>query len=113
MKVFNHYNLPGEPTDDLRSAFKSKLWRMGQALSKVGGTKRKKVIEQWKETSWVISVGSLSTQRQLLKSKRQLEAKLENEKTKRQKLEDGCTSLEKEIVTLRQLQRSKLKQLYL
>ena len=39
---FKHLDI----TDKVRGAFKSKLWRMGQTLSKLGRTKRQTVINQ-------------------------------------------------------------------
>ena len=39
-KVLKKCEIYIEVTDKLRIRFKSKLWRMGQSLAKVGGTKR-------------------------------------------------------------------------
>ena len=49
VKVFHTYNIPLEITDKIQAAFKSKLWRMGKCLAKLGGTKRQKQIQSWKE----------------------------------------------------------------
>lgn len=47
--------------------FKSKLWRMGQALSKLGGTKRLKQLEEWKSSSWSFSIDIKEVNRQLVR----------------------------------------------
>ena len=39
VKVFNYYNIPLKIIDTIRAAFKSKLWRLGRDLAKVGGKK--------------------------------------------------------------------------
>ena len=46
---------------------------MGQALSKLGGTKRLKQLEEWKSSSWSFSIDIKEVNRQLVSSKRELE----------------------------------------
>jgi hypothetical protein len=41
-------------TDDLRSRFKTKLWRMGKALSRMGGPKIKQQLHRWKGECWLM-----------------------------------------------------------
>ena len=102
-KVFFKYSILLDITDKVRGAFKSKLWRMGQTLSKLGGTKRQTVINQWKETVWPFAVNVSELNEQLLLRKRQLENKLESEVAKRQKMETNSASLLKEVKQLRKV----------
>ena len=39
-KTCTNYSIPLDISDKLQSTFKSKLWRMGKALAKLGGPKR-------------------------------------------------------------------------
>ena len=47
-KVFKHYDIPLHITDNIRTTFKSKLWRMRRSISKLGGTARKAQFNSWK-----------------------------------------------------------------
>lgn len=100
-KAFKQYDIPVEISDKTRSIFKSKLWRMGQALSKLGGTKRKQQIDAWKESDWSFLVDTNEISQQLINRKRHHKVQLENELVKRQKLESDSASLKKEIKDLR------------
>ena len=51
-KVLTHYSIPLEITEDIRVAFKGKLYRMGVQLSKLGGKQRKQQLNSWKESVW-------------------------------------------------------------
>ena len=51
-KTVNHYSIPLEISEGIRRVFKAKLWRMGSALSKMGGFKSMKKIESWKDEEW-------------------------------------------------------------
>jgi hypothetical protein len=54
-KVFKEHGIPMECiTDDLRSRFKTKLWRMGKALSRMGGPKIKQQLHRWKGECWLM-----------------------------------------------------------
>ena len=48
-KVFCHYAIPIDISNSIRTTFKSKLWRMGKALSKLGGKKRPEQLRRWNE----------------------------------------------------------------
>ena len=48
-KTVNHYSIPLEISEGTRRVFKAKLWRMGSALSIMGGFKRMEKIESWKD----------------------------------------------------------------
>ena len=81
-KTFTHYSIPLDISDKLRSTFKSKLWRMGKALAKLGGPKRSQQLKKWqegKDSIWVLSVDEGEVNRQLLTRKRQVEQQLQNE----------------------------------
>ena len=88
-------------TDKVRRAFRSKLWRIGHTLSKIGGTKRQKLIGQWKETTWSFSIDIDEFSRHVQSRKRHLEKQLESETTKRQKLERELASLRTDLSHLR------------
>lgn len=49
-KVFTRYHCDVVITDRLRSLFTSKLWRMGSALQRLGGSGRAKLMQKWKDT---------------------------------------------------------------
>ena len=46
-ETFKHYNVPLSISDTIRTAFRTKLWRMGKLFRKLGGTKRKNQLERW------------------------------------------------------------------
>ena len=100
-KIFFKYNIYVDITDKVRRAFRSKLWRMGHTLSKIGGTKRQKLIGQWKETTWSFSIDIDEFSRHVQSRKRHLEKQLESETTKRQKLERESASLRTDVSHLR------------
>ena len=86
-KVFNHYAIPLDITDCIRSSFKAKLWRMGKRYSKQGGKQREQQLSQWKDGVWSFEVSSVEVNRQLLKRRRSTEIQLKEETEKRRKLE--------------------------
>jgi hypothetical protein len=49
-KVFSRYAIPLEISDNIRTTFKSKLWRLGKSISGLGGTQRRKLLQKWEET---------------------------------------------------------------
>lgn len=49
-KLFSHYQI-FEITDTVRHLVRVKLWRMGQTLSKLGGSKRQQQLANWKDGS--------------------------------------------------------------
>ena len=89
-KTFYYYAIPLEISSSIRTTFKSKLWRMGKALTKLGGKKRPEQLRRWKEgpeSVWNFTVNEAEVRHQLLKRKRQVEVQLEQQVTKRKKLE--------------------------
>ena len=96
-KVFKHYEVSLEITDEIRSAVKVKLWRMGKLYSKLGGKNRQKKLAQWKEGAsvWNLVINESEVNQQLLKRKRNAETKLEEESIKRRKLEAEVGKLQK------------------
>jgi hypothetical protein len=79
---------------------------MGQALSKLGGTARMKLINKWKETDWSLKT---ITQQDLLCQKRQLEKEVKEETTKRLKLESDTCLLKKEVKALTDVTKKQAK----
>ena len=90
-KVFTKYSIACDVTDQIRSVFKTKLWRMGRKLSQLGGTKRLKIIDAWKSTFWVLTID----EHKLASRKHSLEKSLQDEVCKRQKLEIEIEGLRK------------------
>ena len=95
-KVFSKYGVTVDVTPDITNSFKQKLWRMGQALSKCGGTGRRNLIEKWKGTVWMLKISHL-----LVRQKRKLEQELKKETEKRLKLQYNSSLLKKEVKSLK------------
>lgn len=71
---------------------------MGKALTKLGGKKRPEQLRRWKEGSesvWNFTVNEAEVRHQLLKRKRQVEVQLEQQVTKRRKLEKEVNELKR------------------
>lgn len=94
-------------TDSLRATFKSKLWRMGQCLAKVGGTKRKEILESWKgpQSTWEVHIDLVDTTKSLVKEKRKADRQLASERAKRQKLEEEVKASKKSAKALEVVNR--------
>lgn len=89
-KVLHKYGVDINVCDNLRSIFKAKLWRMGKALSKAGGTKRKEILSKWssgKDSIWAIKIHLPFSKNELYQKKRKAELELSQECHKRKKLE--------------------------
>ena len=102
LKVFTTYNVPLEITDKIRAAFKSKLWRMGKCLSKLGGTKRQKQIQSWKDgkdSIWSLTIDATEASRQMLKRNQQVEEQLCKEVSKCHDIELENKMLRSEAAT--------------
>ena len=56
VKHFTHYKCDVVITDRLRSLFTNKLIRMGKAIQAQGGPGRKKLLENWKESHWLLEL---------------------------------------------------------
>lgn len=96
--IFKHYAIPLEVSDTIRSAFRAKLWRMGKLFSKQGSKKRKEQLSLWKDGKdaiWNFTVGEVEVNRQLLKRKHAINTVLQEECTKRRKLETEVKILKK------------------
>ena len=78
---------------------------MGQALSKLGGHGRQKIVAKWKQTTWLLEDKS---HQHLLCRKRQLEKDLNAETTKRMKLESESKLLKKEVRTLADITKQQM-----
>ncbi len=95
MKLFNHYSILIEVTGDIRATVKTKLWRMGKLYSSYGGAKRKQQLLKWPSTSWKFEVSEVKVNHQLINRKRKLESQLEEENSKRRRLESELKNLKK------------------
>ena len=93
-KTVNHYSIPLEISEGTRRSFKVKLWRMGSALSKMGGFKRMEKIESWKDEEWKLEVDISEAKQNEVK--RKLEAKIEKAEEKRKRLEQEIKTLKSE-----------------
>ena len=67
-EVFNHNAIPLDISDAIRATFKSKLWRMGNSLSKLGGPRHSQKIDRWADPGsiWSFTVDSSEVCKQLL-----------------------------------------------
>ena len=73
----------------------------------MGGTKRKQTLESWKEgklSTWCLTIDNREAHRQLLKRARQVEMQLEQQVSKRQKLESQAKCLKLEVKSLKSIQ---------
>lgn len=100
MKVFNHYSIPLNVADSVRTTFRSKLWRMGKKLSTLGGTNREEQLRRWKASIWSLKIDSNEVLRQLRKRTLQTEHQLEYEISKRRRAEEEVKSLKSEVKKL-------------
>ena len=58
-RIFQEYGVKLPITEKIRASFKSKLWRMGQRISKLGSVKCKELLEDWKygrDSVWQVQV---------------------------------------------------------
>ena len=68
-KTFKQFDIPFQITDNIRSIFTAKLWRMGKCISKKGGTRKKQQLESWKDeksSTWYININETEVKTQLL-----------------------------------------------
>lgn len=105
LKVFSEYGINMDISASIRDAFRLKLYRMGQALSKLGGYGRKKLTAKWKQTTWLLEDKS---HQHLLCRKRQLEKDLISETAKRMKLESESKSLKKDMKILADITKQRM-----
>ena len=68
-KTLNHYSIPLEISDGTRRLFKAKLWRIGNALSKMGGFKRMEKLQKWKDEYWQLEVDISEVKQNKMKRK--------------------------------------------
>ena len=91
-RIFAEYGVKLPTTDSI--SFKSKLWRMGQKISKIGSIKRKQLLENWKCGTDSLQVDTVMVNKQLLKTNRKQERVLALETTKCHKLEEQLRTTE-------------------
>ena len=103
-KTFCEYNIPLAITDNIRTTFKSKLWRLGKCLSATGGKKRSQILNSWKSSSWEFIVNKSEINNLLVNRKRKYETHLHEETCKRQKLESTVQELTDKISNRTKLQ---------
>ena len=97
-KVFNHYAIPLEITDPIRSSFKANLWRLGKRYSKQGSKQPEQQLLIWKDgkdSVWNSEVSEAEVNRQLLKRKQCVETQIKEETKKRSKLESEVKTLQR------------------
>jgi len=92
-KTFCKYSIPLSITDNIRTTFKSKLWRLGKSLSATGGKKCAQLLNAWKSSSWEFKVNKSELINLLDSRKRKYEAHLYEESCKRQRLESTVQQL--------------------
>ena len=90
-RTFHEYGVKLTITEKIRASFKSKLWRMGQRISKLGSVKRKELLENWKcgrDSVWQVQVDTVMVNKELVEAMRKNESLLAAETIKRHKLEE-------------------------
>ena len=76
---------------------------MGKCLSKLGGTKRQKQIQSWKDgqdSIWSLTIDATEASHQMLKCNRQVEEQLRKEVSKCRKIELDNKMLRSEVAML-------------
>ena len=99
-KTFRHYSIPLEITDNIRTIFKAKLWRMGKTVSKLGGPRKAALLDLWKkgkQSRWNMTINEAEVKAQLLRKWRIPEDKLNNEITKHRKLQSEVDALKNQV----------------
>ncbi len=83
------YNIPINICGKVRATFKSKVWRTGKTMSKLGGTQRKLQLQKWRneDSVWVFQINTRQTITKLVQQKRKAEEHLNDEMKKRIKLQ--------------------------
>lgn len=99
MKTFSEYGVSLPVTPDTRAKFKTKLWRLGQRLSKAGSTKRAQILLEWKQSVWEVELDTTTANKALVKGKRKAEQQLAVEKSKKQRLENELVRVKEELKT--------------
>ena len=98
-KVYTHYAIPLEISENIRTSFRSKLWRMGLKFCKLGSTSREIQLNNWKEwkaATWNFVVNDVEVNRQVLSRKRKAE-ELETETLKRKRCEEEIKTLQAKL----------------
>ena len=73
---------------------------MGKAISKLGGPRKAAQLDLWRtgeQSIWSITINEAEVTAQLLRKRRTTEDKLENETSKRRKLEGKVNELSKQV----------------
>ena len=99
-KTLSGVGLQYPVTDHMRACFKSKLWRMGQKISKAGSTRRKKIFESWKtgkNSIWELHIDGTNVNNELVKLQKENEQKLASQCLQTLQLEKELTVARKEI----------------
>lgn len=103
-RTYREYGVKLPITEKIRASFKSKLWRMGQRISKLGSAKRKDLLENWKcghDSVWQVQVDTVMVNKELVKANQKNEVSLAAETTKYRKLEEQAqATLKKKVSTL-------------
>jgi len=84
-------------TDQIRACFKSKLWRMGQKISKAGSTKRKQILQSWKDSVWELHIDAIDINNRLVKLQHENVQKLAVQYSHNLQLEKELEIASKEI----------------
>jgi len=98
-KTFTHYCIPWTIPDTIRQIFRSKLRRMGIQLARCGSKSQLLTLNKWKNGTqciWYFTLDACKVNRQLLKEKSEMEAKLKSEVNKRKQCEEDIHKLKKQ-----------------
>ena len=78
MRLYSEYGITYPITKQLSDTLRCKLWRMGQRMSEVGASKKKKILEEWKTSVWDKPIDSIQTNKELSKQVSSNEKKIEH-----------------------------------
>ena len=98
-KTFSDHSIALDPSDTIRAVFRSKLWRMGRLMSKLGTKKCLAQLMKWKDgpnSEWRFTVNCNEVTRQVLARKRSAE-ELDLERSKRRCLEEEVHRLQAKV----------------
>ena len=99
-KLMSEVGVQYPVTNQLRTCFKSKLWRMGQKISEAGPTKRKQILDGWKtgkDSIWDLHINASDVNNELVKLQQEREKQLASQCLHGLHLEKELKVAEKEI----------------
>ena len=73
----------------LLAMIRSKLWRMGKALSRKSASQRRLIFDRWKKSNWIIELESAEIRSAIIEENTQLACQLEKKTLEVEKLKEN------------------------